>query len=79
MTKKPDASVAEARRLADRLLVGFNEAVENSQGKLDERMSLLVGIRGAMSAVRKDTSCGWVHKSIGNLLSQKQIDLIPDE
>jgi hypothetical protein len=78
MTKKEDASVQEARRVADRLIGGFNEAVGSSEGKLDERMTLLVGIRGAMRAVRKDTTCGWVHKSIGNLLEIKQIDLIPE-
>lgn len=78
MSKKEDASVQEARRVADRLVEGFNEAVASSEGKLDKRMSLLVGIRGAMAAVRKETTCGWVHRSIGNLLATKQIDLIPD-
>lgn len=76
--KSPNAAtLREARAVADRLIDGFNEAVGDSQGALDKDMSLLVGIRGALSAVRSDTKCGWVHKMIGNLIDEKQIALIP--
>lgn len=71
--KEPEVLIHQCVELADRMTEGFEEAVGASKGKLKPETRLVVGIRGALGAVRADTNAGWLVKRLGRALAHKGV------
>lgn len=75
MAKKDEGTgTAEACiEVAERMTAAWEEAVGESKGKLTPETRLLVGMRGALGAVRGDTPAAWILKVISRALAYKGV------
>ena len=59
--------------IAQRMILGFNDAVADHKGKLEPEITLTVGLLGALSALRSDTNTGWTVKQLIRHLTHKGV------
>ena len=67
--EKKVLAIHECVEVAERLASGFEEAVDASKETLTPNARLLVGIRGALNAMRAETEVGWIHTTLTRTLA----------
>ena len=70
---KQGLDLAECVDVGKRMVAGFENAVGATKKKLAGNTRLLVGIRGALGAVREETNAGWIIRTLGRVLSYKGV------
>lgn len=72
--KDENTGTAEACiEVAERMTAAWEEAIAESKGKLTTETRLLVGMRGALGAVRGDTPASWILAVISRALGYKGV------
>lgn len=81
MAKKDEDKLTmdECIEVADRMVIGFNDAVADTLPAMAGDRTLLVGIRGALSAVRADTKADWIIETLGRSLVGKGVEAKSEE